>query len=153
MLTQREGIGAMPELQQYAAAFDPEIVHTSLALQMKLKGLPLPWDAAYASLASPDLQEIRDALRADAAIRRGRMDAITGEQLMAAAAIIRKHGMPKHADMMEGIVENNQIILRPELRPAFRTRYEELRESAPHVEMLRYIMNHEEIQKLRETQK
>lgn len=152
MLTRLEGIGAMPELQQYAAAFDPEIVHTSLALQMKLKGIPLPWDAAYAKLTSPDLLEIREALRADAAIRRGRMDSVTGGQLVAAAAIIRKHGMPRHAEMMEGIVENEQIILRPELRPAFRTRYEELRESAPHVEMLRFIMNHEEIQKLREAQ-
>lgn len=152
MLTQREGIGAMPELQQYAAAFDPEIVHTALALQMKLKGIPLPWDATFARLSSPDLQEIRDALRADAAIRRGRMDSVTGAQLLAAAAIIRKHGMPKHAEMMEGIVENEQIILRPELRPAFRTRYEELRESAPQVEMLRFIMNHEEILKLREAQ-
>jgi hypothetical protein len=142
----------MPELQQYAAAFDPEIVHTALALQMKLKGIPLPWDAAFARLSSPDLQEIRDALRADAAIRRGRMDSVTGAQLLAAAAIIRKHGMPKHAEMMEGIVENEQIILRPELRPAFRTRYEELRESAPQVEMLRFIMNHEEILKLREAQ-
>lgn len=145
MLTQREGTGAMPELQQYAAAFDPEIVHTALALQMKLKGLPRPWEAAFTRLTSPELVEIRDAWRTDAAIRHGRMESLTGEQLTTAAAVFRRHGMPRHADMLEGIVDESDIVLRPELRPAFRTRYEELREAAPHVTLLRYLMEHEEL--------
>lgn len=152
MLTQYEGTGAMPELQQYAAAFDPEIVHTSLALQMKLKGLPLPWEASFARLTHPDLVEIREALRADAAIRRGRFDYVSGEQLKTAAAVLRKHNMPRHADMMEGIEEDGQVVLRPELRPAFRTRYEELRETAPHVALLRYLMEHEALLKPEEEQ-
>lgn len=147
MLTNREGMNAMPELQQYAAAFDPEIVHTALALQMKLKGLPRPWEAAFSRLTAPELVEIRDALRADASIRHGRMDAISGSQLTAAGAVLRKHGMPRHADMLEGIAEGDQVILRPELRPAFRTRYEELREAAPHVVLLRFLLEHEEMLK------
>ena len=153
MLTQREGMGAMPELQQYAAAFDPEIVHTALALQMKLKGLPRPWEAAFSRLTAPELVEIREALQADAAIRHGRMDSVSGAQLTAAGAVLRKHGMPRHADMLEGIVEGDRIILRPELRPAFRTRYEELREAAPHVVLLRFLMEHEELLKPAEEQK
>ena len=153
MLTQREGMGAMPELQQYADAFDPEIVHTALALQMKLKGLPRPWEAAFSRLTAPELVEIREALQADAAIRHGRMDSISGAQLTAAGAVLRKHGMPRHADMLEGIVEGDRIILRPELRPAFRTRYEELREAAPHVVLLRFLMAHEEWLKPSEEQK
>ena len=153
MLTRREGMGAMPELQQYADAFDPEIVHTALALQMKLKGLPRPWEAAFSRLTAPELVEIREALQADAAIRHGRMDSISGAQLTAAGAVLRKHGMPRHADMLEGIVEGDRIILRPELRPAFRTRYEELREAAPHVVLLRFLMAHEEWLKPSEEQK
>ena len=153
MLSNREGMGAMPELQQYAAAFDPEIVHTALALQMKLKGLPRPWEAAFSRLTAPELVEIREALQADAAIRHGRMDSLSGSQLTAAGAVLRKHGMPRHADMMEGIVEGDQVILRPELRPAFRTRYEELREPAPHVVLLRFLMEHEELLKPAEEQK
>lgn len=153
MLTQREGMGAMPELQQYADAFDPEIVHTALALQMKLKGLPRPWEAAFSRLTAPELVEIREALLADAAIRHGRMDSISGAQLTAAGAVLRKHGMPRHADMLEGIVEGDRIILRPELRPAFRTRYEELREAAPHVVLLRFLMAHEGWLKPSEEQK
>ncbi|MBP3499842.1 MAG: hypothetical protein J6J97_07130 [Akkermansia sp.] len=152
MLTQREGAGAMPELQQYAAAFDPEIVHTALALQMKLKGLPRPWESAFTRLTAPELVEIREAWRADAAIRYGRMDSLSGEQLTAAAAVFRKHHMPRHADMLEGIVEGADVILRPELRPAYRTRYEELRETAPHVALLRYLMEHEELLKPGEAQ-
>lgn len=150
MLTNQEKTGAMPELQKYAAAFDPEIIHTALSLQMKLKGIPLPWESDFTRFTAPELQEIRDALRADSAIRRGRMEYVTGAQFKAAAAVIRKHNMPNHADMMEGIVENDQVILRPELRPAFRTRYEELREASPHVELLKFIMQHEEAAKLRE---
>lgn len=145
MLTRREGMGAMPELQQYAAAFDPEIVHTALALQMKLKGLPLPWEADFSRLPSPELADIREALRVDAAIRRGHMDYINGSQLTATGAVLRKHGMPRHADMLEAIAEGDQVILRPELRPAFRTRYEELREAAPHVVLLRFLMEHEDL--------
>lgn len=153
MLTRLEGTGAMPELQQYAAAFDPEIVHTALALEMKLRGIPLPWEASFARFTNPELQEIRDALRADAAIRRNRMDTLTSPQLTQAAATFRRHNMPMHADMLEGIVEGERIILRPALRPAFRTRYEELREPAPHVALLRYLMEHEELrQKNREEQ-
>lgn len=152
MLTQHEGAGAMPELQQYAEAFDPEIVHTALALQMKLRGLPRPWESSFARLTNPELVEIREALRADAAIRHARLDYVSGEQLKTAAAVLRKHNMPRHADMMEGIVEDNQVVLRPELRPAFRTRYEELRETAPHVALLRYLMEHEELLKPEEGQ-
>lgn len=145
MLTNREGTGAMPELQQYAEAFDPEIVHTALVLQMKLRGLPIPWDSAFLNLTHPEAVEIREALRTDSAIRRGYMDKLSGQQLTAAAIVLRKHDMPLHADMMEGIVEGENIILRPELRPAFRTRYEELREKAPHVTLLRYLMEHKEL--------
>jgi hypothetical protein len=145
MLTNREGTGAMPELQQYAEAFDPEIVHTSLVLQMKLRGLPIPWDSTFLGLTRPETVEIREALAADAAIRHGNMEKLTGQQLTAAANILHKHNMPLHADMMGGIVEGENVILRPELRPAFRTRYEELREDAPHVILLRYLMEHEEL--------
>ena len=69
MLTQREGAGALPELRQYAEAFDPEIVHTALSLQMKLRGLPRPWEAGFARLNNPELLKIRETLRVDAAIR------------------------------------------------------------------------------------
>ena len=145
MLTRQEGEGALPELQQYAAAFDPEIVHTSLALQMKLKGLTLPHEPRFAEFTNPILVEIREAILVDAAIRYGRMEQLTAPQLTAAAAILRKHAMPHHADMMEAIVDGGAITLRPELRPAFRTRYEELRETAPHVALLRYLMEHQEL--------
>jgi len=114
--------------------------------------LPRPWEADFAKLQSPELQEIRDALRADAAIRYGHMDSLNGAHLTAAASLFRKHNMPRHADMMEGIVENGRIVLRPELRPAFRTRYEELQEEAPHVALLRYLMEHEELLKPGEAQ-
>lgn len=147
MLTRREGTGAMPELQQYAAAFDPEIVHTALALQMKLKGIPRPWDAEFARITTPELVEIREALRADAAIRYGRMENLTARQILDAVAVLRKHNMPLHADMLENIVDHDTIALRPELRPAFRTRYEEIREDAPHVALLRYLMEHKELNK------
>ena len=73
------------------------------------------------------------------------MDYINGSQLTATGAVLRKHGMPRHADMLEGIAEGDQVILRPELRPAFRTRYEELREAAPHVVLLRFLMEHEDL--------
>lgn len=145
MLTSREGAGAMPELQQYAEAFDPEIVHTALVLQMKLQGLPIPWDSAFLGLTHPEAIEIREALYADAAIRHGHMEKLTGQQLTATANVLRKHNMPLHADMMTGIVEGETVILRPELRPAFRTRYEEIREDAPHVMLLRYLMEHKEL--------
>ncbi len=144
MLTRREGTGAMPELQQYAAAFDPDIVHTALVLQMKLRGLPTPWETAYLRLNQPELMEIREALLADTAIRRGHIDKLSARQLADAAAVLRRHNMPLHAEMMEGIVEGDSIILRPELRPAFRTRYEELREDSPHVVLLRILMEHKE---------
>ena len=145
MLTAKENTGAMPELEQYAAAFDPGIVHTALALQMQLQGLPLPWEPAFAELNVPELQEIREALAVDAAIRRGDMQTLTGQQLTQAATTLRKHAMPMHAEMLEGIEENGRMSLRPELQPAFRTRYEELREDAPHVALLRYLMQHREL--------
>ena len=145
MLTRMEGTGALPELQQYAAAFDPGIVHTALALQMQLKGLPLPWEPAFARFTQPELVEIREAFMVDAAIRHGYMERLNGARVTHAAAILRRYQMPLHAEMLEDIVEDGQITLRPELRPAFRTRYEELREEAPHVALLRYLMQHEEL--------
>lgn len=145
MLTHQEGEGALPELQHYAAAFDPEIVHTALALQMKMKGLPLPQEPRFARFSNPELVEIREAILVDGAIRYGRMEHLSAQMLTTAAATLRKHSMPHHAEMMEAIVEGEAISLRPELRPAFRTRYEELRETAPHVALLRYLMEHQEL--------
>lgn len=145
MLTSMEGEKALPELQQYASAFDPGIVHTALALQMQLKGLPLPWEPAFPWSSSAELAEIRNAWLVDTAIRRGYMDKLNAASVVRAAAWLRLHSMPRHAAMLEDMVENDRIILRPELRPAYRTRYEELREDAPHVTMLRYLMQHEEL--------
>ena len=47
--------------------------------------------------------------------------------------------------MLEDILEGDSVVLRPELRPAFRTRYEEIREDAPHVVLLRFIIEHPEL--------
>lgn len=146
MLTQQEGTGAMPELQQYAEAFDPDIVHTALALQMKLRGIPRPWEPGFSKFNTPELVQIRDTLRVDAAIRRGHMDRLSAADFTTAAALLRQHNMPRHAEMMEGIVEGDTVILRPELRPTFRTRYEELRETSPQVSLLRYLMSHPVLQ-------
>lgn len=145
MLTQQLGQDALPELQYYAAAFDPEIVHTALALQMQLKGLPRPWEPGFAQFSAPELKEIRETLQVDAAIRYGHMDKLSAAQLANAATILRKYGMPRHAELMEGITDADTITLRSELRPAFRTRYEEIKEVSPHVALLRYLLEHEEL--------
>lgn len=145
MLTTQEGIAALPDVQRCAAAFDPEMVHHALLLQMKLQGLPYPGTESFAQLTAPELVDIRNALTADELIRKGNMEMLTASQLHAAAAVLRKHQMPNHADMMEGIVEGDTITLRPELRPFFRTRYEELREESPHVVLLRYLIEHRDL--------
>ncbi len=145
MLTRMEGTGAMPELEKFAAAFDPEIVHSALLLQMKLLEIPRPGDDAFKNITTPEIVEVREALAVDEAIRKGHMEQLTAARLIRAAEVLRKHQMPRHAEMMTGIVENDQVVLRPELRPAFRTRYEELREASPHVVLLRYIMEHKEL--------
>ncbi len=145
MLTRKEGTSALPDLQKFAAAFDPEIVHTALILHMKLQGLPVPGEQTFADLTTPETAEIRQALETDAAIRTGNMESLTAQQLSEAAAVLCKHNMPRHAEMMSGIVENGRIILKPELRPTFRTRYEELREDSPHVVLLRYLIEHKEL--------
>ncbi len=145
MLTRQEGLAAQPDLEKYAAAFDPEIVHTALLLQMKLQGLPYPGSEQFGQLTTPEVIEIRKALEADASIRQGSMEKLTAQQLREAAEILRKYNMPHHAEMMSGIIEGEQIQLRPELRPAFRTRYEELREESPHVSLLRYLLEHKEL--------
>lgn len=145
MLTLQEGMAALPDLEKYAAAFDPEIVHTALMLQMKLQGLPYPGSSEFSQLTNPTILEISKALEADSAIRHGNMEKLTAQQLLEAAEILRKYNMPNHAEMMCGIVEDNQIILKPELRPTFRTRYEELREESPHVSLLRYLIEHKEM--------
>lgn len=145
MLTRQEGQGALPELERYAAAFDPEIVHKALALQMKLKGLPRPWEPEFSQFTSPEVLEIRLAIHVDFLVRYNHMEQLSASSIRSAADAFRKHAMPKHADMLESIIDGERIILRPELRPAFRTRYEELKEEAPHVVMLRYLMQHEEL--------
>lgn len=145
MLTRAEGQGAMPELEKFSTAFDPEIVHSALMLQMKLQGIPRPGDEAFNAITTPEIVEVRDALAVDEAIRKGHMEQLTAARLTQAAEVLRKHQMPKRAEMMTGIVEDDHVALRPELRPAFRTRYEELREESPHVVLLRYLIAHKEL--------
>lgn len=146
MLTYHEGNGALPELQHYAAAFDPDIVHTALSLQLKLRKIPRPWDEGFSRFTSPDIIELKDPLIVDAAIRYGYMEHLTAQRIRNAARVWRKHNLPQHADMIESIIDGDTITLPAELRPDFSTRYEELKEDSPHVVLLRFLMQHPETQ-------
>lgn len=142
MLVQQEGERALPDLQKYAKSLDPELVQTCLRLQLKLKGLTPPDEQDE---VSPELQPMREALLADAALHHGAAEELTAERLRQAVICLREHKLPQHASLLEDMLdeEGNSTVTEDTL-PSLRVRYEDMEEPAPRAVLLRYLHEHPE---------
>lgn len=143
MLVQQEGEHALPDLKKYEKSYDPELVQTSLRLQLKLKGMTPPDEAEE---VPPALQPMREALLADAALHHGAADELTTERLKQAVICLRAHHLPQHAQLLEDMMsENGEAEVTEDTLPSLRVRYEDMEEAAPRAVLLRYLHEHPEL--------
>lgn len=145
MLVQQEGERALPDLKKYEKSRDPELVQTCLRLQLKLKGLTPPDEAAE---VEPDLHPLREAMLADAALHHGAADELTAERLQQAVICLRKHDLPQHARLLEDMMTpDGESNVTEDTLPSLRVRYEEMKEKSPRTVLLRYLSEHPELLK------
>lgn len=140
MLVQQEGERALPDLKKYEKSLDPELVQTCLRLQLRLKGLTPPDEQDD---VPDELQPMREALLADAALHHGAADELTAERLRQAVICLREHKLPQHAKLLEDMLdeEGNSTVTEDTL-PSLRVRYEDMEEPAPRAVLLRYLYEH-----------
>lgn len=143
MLVQQEGERALPDLQRYAASFDPELAQAALRLQLKLKGITPP-DEEEGEEQTGERAAMRDTLLVDAALHNGTLEGLTVPRLTAAAAYLDKLGLPLHAELVHSLTEDGEIIVTEVSLPKVRNRYEELREKRPRVLLLRRLLEQED---------
>lgn len=143
MLVQQEGERALPDLKKYEKSLDPELVQTCLRLQLKLKGLTPPDEQDE---VPAQLQPMREALLADAALHHGAAEELTAERLRQAVICLREHKLPEHAALLEDMLdeEGNSTVTEDTL-PSLRVRYEDMAEQAPRAVLLRYLYTHPEL--------
>lgn len=145
MLVQQEGERALPDLKKYEKSRDPELVQVSLRLQLKLRGLTPPDEAAEVGEA---LAPLREALLADAALHHGTAEELTAERLQQAVICLRQHNLPRHAQLLEDMMTpDGDSNVTEDTLPSLRVRYEELKEKAPRTVLLRYLREHPELLK------
>lgn len=145
MLVQQEGERALPDLKKYEKSRDPELVQTCLRLQLKLKGLTPPDEAAE---VSESLHPMREALLADAALHHGTAEDLTGDRLQQAAICLRRHNLPQHAQLLEDMITpDGDTNVTEDTLPSLRVRYEEMKEKSPRTVLLRYLREHPELLK------
>lgn len=145
MLVQQEGERALPDLRKYEKSRDPELVQCCLRLQLKLKGLTPPDEAAE---VTPELHPMREALLADAALHHGAADELSAERLRQAVICLRKHNLPQHAQLLEDMMTpDGEANVTEDTLPSLRVRYEEMKEKSPRTVLLRYLSEHPELMK------
>lgn len=142
MLVQQEGERALPDLKKYEKSLDPDLVQTCLRLQLKLKGLTPPDEQDE---VPTELQPMREALLADAALHHGAAEELTAERLRQAVLCLRAHNLPEHAKLLEDMLdeEGNSTVTEDTL-PSLRVRYEDMAEPGPRAVLLRYLHEHPE---------
>lgn len=145
MLVQQEGKRALPDLRKYEKSRDPELVQTCLRLQLRLQGLTPPDEAAE---VPEELQPMREALLADAALHHGSAEELTAERLRRAALCLRKHDLPRHARLLEDMLTpDGESTVTEDTLPSLRVRYEDedVKEQSPRIVLLRYLQEHPEL--------
>lgn len=143
MLVQQEGARALPDLRKYEKSRDPELVQTCLRLRLRLQGLTPPDEAAE---VPEELQPMREALLADAALHHGTAEELTAERLRQAALCLRRHDLPRHARLLEEMLTpDGESAVTEDTLPSLRVRYEELEEQTPRIVLLRYLQEHPEL--------
>ncbi|MCQ2364330.1 MAG: hypothetical protein MJ051_02090 [Akkermansia sp.] len=143
MLVQQEGERALPDIRKYEKSHDPELVQTCLRLQLKLKGLTPPDEQDE---VPAELQPMREALLADAALHHGAAEELTAERLKQAVICLREHKLPQHAQLLEDMLdEDGNTSVSEDTLPSLRVRYEDMAEPAPRAVLLRYLYEHPEL--------
>ena len=147
LLTNQEGMRALPDLVRYSKAYDPELAAAALRLRLRLAGIQAPDTAApLPETATAELMAIRSGLLADSAIRHCNYAALSPQLLQQAADCYRQHGMPGRAEMLTDLIEGDKLAISEQAMPAITTTYEEMREDCPQVVLLRYLLEHPELQ-------
>lgn len=136
MLTRNEGMNALPDLQRFSQAHDPNLSKAALRMQLKLLGIPAPDEGTPAA----GQEKLHDALKVDAALSSGTLKGIHAETIASAAACYRELELPLRAEFIEGLLENGAIIATKAAMPDISGQYDSIREESPSVRILRSLL-------------
>lgn len=136
MLTRNEGMNALPDLQRFSAAHDPNLSQAALRLQLQLHGITAPDEGTPA----PGQEKLRDALLVDSTLTRGTLDGLTAEMITSAAGCYREQGLIQRAEFLDNLVENGAIIVAKEVIHDIINQYDSIREESPRVRILRSLL-------------
>lgn len=148
LLVAQEGERAWEDVKRCANAHDPDLAQAALRIQLKLQGLTPPDEMELPvpdSDFSGELQGIRSALIADAALRHCEPEVLTADILRQAAVCYKQHGMAGRAKMLEELLTGEDLAISPSSLPAISTAYNEIKENSPSVVILRYLLEHPSI--------
>lgn len=136
MLTRNEGMNALPDLQRFSQAHDPNLSKAALRMQLKLLGITAPDEGTPAA----GQEKLRDALKVDDALSSGTLKGLTPELIASAAACYREQELPLRAEFIEGLLENGAIIATEAAMPDISAQYDSIREESPSVRILRTLL-------------
>lgn len=139
LLVNQEGKRALPDLQKYAASYDPELVQAVLRLELKLNGITPP-DELDEEPQDADTAALREVLLADSALHRGSLEGLNAANLMRVADYLEREGLKEHAEIFRSMVEEDEMIATETSMPAIRAAYDDLNEERPRVRLLRKLL-------------
>lgn len=154
MLERQEGQAVLPLIQEFTTCRDPEVAYYAYRILLKQNNLPVPepaeLEAAWGITAAKNTKLsntqriIYECARVDEAMRTGKTDTITAEELQRVETHLRNTGLTPYADAVAMLLQDGKLSTDPYVRQAAHHRYQELVSPAPRAANARYILEHPE---------
>ncbi len=161
MLERQEGQAVQPLIQEFTASRDPEVAYYAYRILLKQNNLPAPepaeLEAAWGITTAADAKlsnaqrTVYECARVDEAIRTGKIDSVSADELLRVETHLRNTGLTPYADAVAMLVQDGRLTTDPYVRQAARHRYQELVSPAPRAANARYILEHPESFKAKPT--
>ena len=161
MLERREGQAVQPLILEFTTSRDPEVAYYAYRILLKQNNLPAPepaeleqaWGITTAAdtKLSTEQRTIYECARVDAAMRTGKLDAVSADELQRVETHLRKTGLTPYADAVAMLLQDGQLSTDPYVRQAAHHRYQELVSPAPRAANARYILEHPEPFRVKQT--
>lgn len=161
MLEQQDEQGVMPLIREYATSRDPELAYHAYKILLRQNNLLAPDELEEAFNIDPAVPEAKklpepvrkvyECAKVDAAMRRADLSGVSAAMLIRVEKHYRDMGLTPYADTISMLLVNGELSQEPFVHQTAFRRYRELVSPAPGATISRFILEHPEHFRIKNT--